>query len=67
MAFKIVVELKVVNEDGDVVDHRGVTALPGRSHHPLHTRQDFREFAHIENAHEIMNKLHSTVRSIKEL
>lgn len=65
--FKVMVTIAVVNDMGDVVDHRGYVKSTKREFYALETKQQVRSFDHIEAAHSSMNQLFRIVNEIKEL
>jgi hypothetical protein len=69
MSYTVIVEVKVVNTMGEVVDSYGYPDMgnPNRKHFPLKTEQRFVTFEGIEKAHESLNALHAVVKQMKEL
>lgn len=68
MSYQVIVEIKVINEVGDVVDHRGHPQISNKKiFTPLETKQDFKYYEHIESAHQNLNVLHAVIKHMKEL
>jgi hypothetical protein len=66
--YTVVVEVKVVNTAGEVVDHRGWPHMnPERKFSPLKAEQRFVTFEDVEKAHKAMNGVHQLVKSASEL
>lgn len=64
MAFKLVVELRVINEAGEIVDKRGLPCSDDTRN--LRTVQDFREYVHIDNAFEGLYKLNGLIKHVRD-
>jgi hypothetical protein len=68
MSYTVVVEIKVVNTEGEVVDHKGYPHMnPQRNFHPLQTEQRFVTFEDVEKAHNTLNVLHGVVKQMQQL
>jgi hypothetical protein len=66
--YTVVVEVKVVNTEGEVVDHHGWPHMnPERKFSPLRAEQRFVTFEDVEKAHKAMNDVHRLVGAAKEL
>lgn len=68
MSYTVIVELKVVNTVGEVVDDKGYPHMnPERKFRPLQTEQRFVTFDDIHQAINTLNALHGVVNQMQQL
>ncbi|UNI71446.1 hypothetical protein [Burkholderia phage vB_BpP_HN04] len=68
MSYRLRVKLEVINEDGDVVDHRGLDRFHKRFQAPgIQTQQDLFRTDDLDLAREHLNKMYAIIGNIKEL
>jgi hypothetical protein len=69
MTYRVKVTIEVVNEDDEVVDHRGwVSHVSRRDFKPLRTTQYWDGYDYgIQQAHKHLNSLFKTVQAIGEI
>lgn len=66
--YTVVVEIKVVNTLGEVVDDYGMPHMnPARKFQPLATEQRFVTYEDIEKAHKALNGVHGLIAAAKDL
>jgi hypothetical protein len=67
--YTVIVEVKVVNSMGEVVDAEGYADMgsPHHTHRPLKAEQRFVTFEDIKKAHKALNGVHGIVKAAKEL
>lgn len=67
MSYRVRVRTEVVDEDGDVVDVRGVSRYHKSHTFPIQTQQDMFETEDVDTAREHMNKIYAIIKSIRSL
>jgi exosome complex RNA-binding protein Rrp42 (RNase PH superfamily) len=67
--YTVIVEVKVVNSMGEVVDAAGYADMgsPHHTHRPLKTEQRFVTFEDVEKAQKAMYGVHGIVKAAQEL
>jgi hypothetical protein len=66
--YTVIVETKVVNSMGELVDHAGWAHMnPERKFSPLRTEQRIVTFEDIKKAHKALNGVHRLIDAAKEL
>ena len=68
MSYRLRVVLEVIDEDGDVVDHRGVSKYHKRFQSPgIQTQTDLFKTENVDTAREHLNKMYAVIQGIKGL
>jgi hypothetical protein len=67
--YTVIVEVKVVNTMGEVVDAQGYADMgsPHHKHRPLKAEQRFVTFDSIEKAHKALTGVHGLVKAAQDL
>lgn len=67
MSFRVLVNISVVNEEGEEVDKKGNIGIVGRHFKPLEIKQEFFEYDDVESALATLNALGKTIQAIGEV